>query len=91
MQLLADVLGREVLVSATPNGSARGAALVGALAAGIDEGLSLCARLAPADIRRVAPEPGRQHAFEERYARYRELQQWFGAARNDLLPALRRH
>jgi L-ribulokinase len=90
MQLLADVLGREVLVSATPHGSARGAALVGALAAGIDEGLSLCARLAPADIRRVVPHPERQRAFDDRYARYRELQQWFGAAHNDLLPALRR-
>jgi L-ribulokinase len=90
MQILADALGREVQVSATPHASARGAAIYGALAAGLGSVAEVCARMAVRDFARYLPDPARAAAYAERYRAYRELHSYFGEGGTDVLAALRR-
>ncbi len=89
MQILADVCGREILVSPTPHASARGAAIYGALAAGIGSVADVCARMAPHDLTRYAPTTAHTALYHRRYALYRELQRHFGEGGSDLLYRLR--
>jgi L-ribulokinase len=68
MQLYADVLGRELRASDSPHASARGAALYGAMAAGVEVD-------PPQDFRTYVPQDTAR--YEAPYARYRELFAWF--------------
>ncbi|MBO1436626.1 ribulokinase [Meiothermus sp. CFH 77666] len=72
LQTYANVLGTPLEVSPTPQASARGAALYGALAAGFP----LPPALAP---RRFTPDE-RSEAYQEVYLRYLELAEFFGSA-----------
>jgi xylulokinase len=76
-QLLADVLGLPLDAVATPGASARGAALLGGLSAGVFRPDDLAA-LSPAPVPVAAPRSG---PAEAQYARFRDLHQrlsgWF--------------
>jgi xylulokinase len=70
-ELLADLLDREVLAIETADLSARGAALLAGLAAGLWP--EAAATTLPAPARRLVAVPsGRQAVYEQVYARYRE-------------------
>lgn len=89
MQVLADVLGREVLVAATPHASARGAAIYGALAAGLGTPAAVCARMAVRDFAAYRPDAARAAAYARLYGIYRELHRHFGEGGTEALRALR--
>ena len=72
-QMLADVLGRELLAVDTSNASARGAALLGGIASGIWADAQATASVAP--HMHVAATPSTEHAlaYNEAYAQYLRL------------------
>jgi xylulokinase len=78
-QLLADVLGRELVAVETADASARGAALLGGLAGGPWATAQDTAPLAPS-LRVVAAPGSRQAAYDEAYARYIQVAQTAGEA-----------
>ncbi|MCC7360953.1 MAG: ribulokinase [Anaerolineales bacterium] len=95
MQIYADVTGRELKVTAAPQTSALGAAMLGAVAAGQAQGgyASLVdaaphmARLKPHTYR---PEPQAQKVYEQLYREYLTLHDYFGRGGNDVLKRLKR-
>ncbi len=71
-QMLADILGRELIAVEATDASARGAALLGGIATGIWADAGATAPLAPAT--HVVASPGaKQAAYEDVYARYLRL------------------
>src|SRR5690242_19268909 len=72
-QLLADVLGVPLYAVDVPAASGRGAALLGAIAAGL-LGFDDCAgALAPPAALAAEPDQGRAALYAERYARFQEV------------------
>lgn len=72
-QILADVLDMPVALGATEHASARGAALLGAVAAGIAPSTSKETWPLPGDTRVMEPDPARASMYAERAAVYRGL------------------
>lgn len=89
MQILADATGREVAVSSATNTSALGAALHGAIAAGVLD-WDAAARIAPPISVTYTPDPDRRRAYDELYPLYREFHDELGVHRPDLMHSLRR-
>ncbi len=77
MQLLADILGRPVLVSRCEEGSAQGSALVASVMSGVHADVEK-ASAAMAEKEVAELKPVQAGAYEEIYARYRELAGYFG-------------
>jgi xylulokinase len=71
-QMLADVLGRELVTVDTPAASARGAALLGGIVSGIWADAAGTASIAPS-THVVATPSTRQAAYDEIYAGYLRL------------------
>jgi sugar (pentulose or hexulose) kinase len=71
-QLLADVLQRELHAVEVPGASGRGAAMLGARAAGLVNEEQVVTALSPAHASVTAPDPGRASFFAERLARFHE-------------------
>jgi L-ribulokinase len=95
MQLLADTSGRRVLVPASTEIPARGAALFGAVAAGSQAGgfadiMAAIDALAPGTAATYEPDPAAVEVYEELYPLYRELHDTLGIERVDLLHELKR-
>lgn len=80
-QLLSDVLGRPLLATEVSSASAKGAALLGGLAAGVYPDFAATLPLAPKPV--WVAEPGASAGLETAYARYRSLYShlkgWFEA------------
>jgi xylulokinase len=72
-QIIADVLNMPVALGATEHGSARGAALLGAVAAGIAPSTAKSTWPLPVDTRVMEPIPAQASLYAERSAVYREL------------------
>ncbi len=72
-QILADVLNIPVALGATEHGSARGAALLGAVAAGMIPSTAEGVPPLPADTRVMEPDPERVETYARMSATYREL------------------
>jgi xylulokinase len=72
-QILADVLDMPVALGATEHASARGAALLGATAAGIAPSSAVALAPHPADTRLMEPDQASVGIYAERFAVYREL------------------
>jgi xylulokinase len=72
-QIVADVLNMPMVLGATEHASARGAALLGAVAAGIAPSTAKSAWPLPVDTRVMEPDPARAQFYAERSATYREL------------------
>ena len=78
LQMLADVLGIELVLPATEQGPGFGGAMLAAVAAGAFDSVAACARAIVRESRRVTPRAALTEAYEERY------RLWHG-----LYPALR--
>jgi xylulokinase len=72
-QIIADVLNMPVALGATEHASARGAALLGAVAAGIAPSTTESMWPLPVDTRVMEPIPANAQLYAERSAVYREL------------------
>jgi len=95
MQLTADITGREVEVAASSQASALGAAMHGAVAAGARAGgfetiLDAATTMVSPSARTYRPDPGPRALYDDLYADYRELHDYFGRGANDVLRRLRR-
>jgi L-ribulokinase len=94
MQLTADITGREVDVAASTQAPALGAAMHGAVAAGARAGgFETIADAVPAMVqphaRKYRPDAGTRPIYDELYAEYRTLHDYFGRGTNDVLHRLR--
>jgi xylulokinase len=72
-QIIADVLNMPVTLGATEHASGRGAALLGAVAAGIAPSTTKSTWPLPGDTRVMEPIPANARLYVERSAVYREL------------------
>jgi len=72
-QIIADVLDMPVALGATEHASARGAALLGAIAAGIAPSSAAVMSPRPVDTRLMEPDGANVRLYAERFAVYREL------------------
>ncbi len=90
LQVYADVLGLPLRIAATEHGSALGAAIHGAVAAGLYPDLHT-ASAAMARVRPdpVQPDPAATASYEELFAVYTELHDHFGRGGSDALHRLR--
>jgi L-ribulokinase len=94
MQIYADVTQRRISVAASPQTPALGSAMWAAVAAGSaaggydrieDAGL----RMAQLRDEHYLPDPGRAAVYDELYAEYRILHDYFGRGANDAMKRLR--
>ena len=91
MQLLADTSNRVVHVPASNEVPARGAALFGAVAAGLFGDIRDAITVTrPATARSYHPDPAAVAVYEQLYAIYRPLYELLGRERVELLRGLRR-
>jgi len=72
-QMLADVLGRELVTVDTLDASARGAALLGGVAGGTWADAAATASVAPGMQVVATPNPGHAAVYNEVYGRYQRL------------------
>jgi len=94
MQIYADVTGREFRGAGSEQASALGAAMFGAVAAGaagggfdtIDEAAHQMSSLNDTTYR---PDPRRRAVYDELFAEYRRLHDYFGRGENDVMKKLR--
>lgn len=93
MQILADVTGREILLSRSLQTSARGAAVHAAAAAGVAAGgfgsLAEAARELSSLGRAYHPDLRAHRAYEAAYHDYRRLHDLLGRSNSDLMRGLR--
>ena len=75
VQIMADMLAREIVVPAIENPTAVGAAIHGAVAAGVVDGFAEGARrFGQSRGRVIVPDPAHERAYGEIYDAYRQLQ-----------------
>jgi L-ribulokinase len=91
MQMFADASGRSVRVPASSEIPARGAALFGAVAAGVfdDIGTAIAA-MRPDTARTYTPDPAAQQIYSDVYGVYRSLYETLGSNQVELLHELKR-
>jgi L-ribulokinase len=94
MQTYADVTRREISVAASPQTPALGSAMFAALAAGAAAGgydsiEDAAARRAQLRDERYVPDPVAAAVYDELYAEYRILHDYFGRGGNDAMKRLR--
>lgn len=91
MQLIADISGRPVRVPASGEVPARGAALFGAVAAGLFPTIEAAiVATRPPDARTYVPDPGASEIYDRVYAIYRSLYETLGSSQVELLHGLKR-
>lgn len=94
MQLYADILGQPIETCSTEQGSAFGAAIYAAVAAGEQEGgygdvREAARRMGKGGGRRFEPIPANVGAYDSLYREYRTLHDYFGAGGNEVMHQLR--
>lgn len=95
MQIYADVTGREIKIASTPQASALGAAMFGALAAGrkfggydsIEESVTHMASL---EKKTYLPIPENVQVYNQILAEYQKLHDYFGRGSNQVMERLKR-
>jgi L-ribulokinase len=91
MQLLADTSGRDVQVPEVNEIPARGAALFGAVAAGVFEDIQAAiAATRPQSVRTYKPDPSTKPTYDRVYEIYRTLYDILGRSNVELLHGLKR-
>ena len=91
MQLLADTSGLEVQIPASSEIPARGAALFGAVAAGVfDDITAAIAATRPEIARTYTPDVAAKAVYDRVYAVYRDLYETLGRSQVELLHGLKR-
>jgi L-ribulokinase len=89
MQVYADVIGRPISVAGSAQGPALGSAIHAAVAVGAYPDVATAAASMGKVHRDVyRPDPQRQAAYQELYAEYLLLHDYFGAGENDVLHRL---
>jgi L-ribulokinase len=96
MQIYADVTGRRIRVTRSPLASALGAALLGAVAAGaagggwdsLEDAATQMGGLKPSPV--YLPRAEEQPVYNELYATWRQLHDWYGRGGSDVMKRLRR-
>lgn len=94
MQIYADVIGREIKISGSPQAPALGSAMFGAVAAGkvaggfdtIQEAATVMAKVKDYTYKPIA---GNARAYEKLFAEYRILHDYFGSGANDVMKRLK--
>ena len=90
MQLYADVLGREIAVTATAQAPALGVAIGAAAAAGVHPDMQAAVAAMHAKSDRVYRPNADEHAVYDRlYAEYKTLHDYFGRGENGVMARLR--
>ena len=90
MQLYADVLGREIAVTATAQAPARGVAVGAAAAAGVYPDMQAAVAAMHAGSDRIYIPDEKEHAVYDRlYAEYKTLHDYFGRGENGVMARLR--
>jgi len=94
MQIYADVTGRGFAVAASPQTPALGSAMFAAVAAGAAAGgydsiEDAAARMAHLREERYVPDAGRAAVYDDLFAEYRTLHDYFGRGTNDVMKRLR--
>ena len=91
MQILADVLEREIRISETAQAPAVGSAVMAAAAAGLypDVGAAVHA-MSRVDEKVYRPDPAHVPVYRRLYAEYCRLYDYFGRGGNDVMKTLRR-
>ncbi len=94
VQIYADVLNQVVTVVETPQGSALGAAMLGAVAAGASRGgyddlATAVSHMAPAQTRNYQPDPASATSYGQLYDLYTELVDLFGRDGSSIMRRLR--
>ena len=94
MQIYADVTGREIRISDSPQAPALGAAIFGAVAAGADKGGYDAVREASMVMAKVrekscVPVPDHVKVYEKLYKEYKTLHDYFGRGENDVMKRLK--
>jgi L-ribulokinase len=95
MQIYADITGREFAVAGSPQPSALGAAMLGAVAAGPAGGgyatlAEAAVHMAPPPAHVYRPIAAHRPAYDLLYAEYRRLYDTFGRGENNVMKTLRR-
>ncbi|MBO7746663.1 ribulokinase [Paenibacillus sp. MWE-103] len=94
MQIYADVTNREIMVAASKQTPALGAAMFGAVAAGAAKGgydsvVDAAAAMARVREETFKPIPANVAAYEKLYAEYNLLHDYFGRGANDVMKRLK--
>jgi L-ribulokinase len=91
MQIYADVTGRAIHVAASEQTSALGAAMHGAVAAGIHPDIHAAARkMAVVRKRAYLPDRKAKRDYDRLYAEYERLHDFFGRDPNSTMKVLKR-
>jgi L-ribulokinase len=94
MQIYADVTGRELKIGESQQAPALGSAMFGAVAAGAAAGgydsiTDAAARMARLRETTYRPDPASQKVYDELFAEYRTLHDYFGRGGNDVMKRLK--
>lgn len=94
MQIYADVTGREFKIGVSPQAPALGSAMFGAVAAGRAAGgydtiVEAAAHMAHLKEETYVPNPAHRAAYDELFAEYRVLHDYFGRGDNDVMKRLK--
>jgi len=95
MQIYADVTGREIKLAGTPQAGALGSAMHGAVAAGsvaggYDDIRQATARMAHLKDESYVPNAENGRVYDQLYAEYVTLHDYFGRGANDVMKRLKR-
>jgi L-ribulokinase len=95
LQVYADVTRRPIALAATANASALGAAMLGAVAAGVGRGghasfVDAARAMAHLKQVRIAPDPAAAAAYDALYGDWLELHDHFGRGGTDVMARLRK-
>jgi len=95
MQIYADVTGRKIRIAASPQTPALGSAMFGAVAAGRKNGgydtiMEAAERMAHLKEERFVPNGKNHLLYENIYAEYERLHDYFGRAENNVMKTLKR-
>jgi L-ribulokinase len=94
MQIYADVTGRVFRVATSTQAPALGSAMFGAVAAGSAAGgydtiVEAAERMARVRDEQYVPDPASRAVYDELYAEYRRLHDYFGRGENDVMKSLK--
>ncbi len=94
MQIYADITGLEISVAGSPQASALGAALLGAVAAGEEGGgyaspAEAAQHMTPPPAQIYRPNPENIEPYSTLYAEYYRLYEYFGRGENNVMKVLR--
>jgi len=95
MQIYSDVTGREIKIAASPQTCALGAAMHGAVAAGVEAGgyatiKDAAEKMASVRDETYKPNPEAHEVYEKLFAEYEQLHDYFGRGGNDVMKRLKR-